>query len=108
MSVAPLERSSLKNVLQMVPTHLKQLRAPLEQLLREINDEYLLSVKRASGMFSIKIKVWDSGTDFTLKTLAFIFCLFLSSIVIPVEFTFGFSKKNEEGKSRDLPPHRLE
>lgn len=65
MSVAPLERSSLKNILQMVPTHLKKLRAPLEQLLREINDGYLLSVKRASGMSSTKIKVWHSGTDIT-------------------------------------------
>lgn len=65
MSVAPLERSSLKSILQMVPTHLKKLSAPLEQLLREINDEYLLSVKRASGVSSIKIKVWHSGTDIT-------------------------------------------
>lgn len=56
MSVAPLERSSLKNILQMVPTHLKKLSALLEQLLREINDEYLLSVKRASGAFSIQMK----------------------------------------------------
>lgn len=53
MSVAPLERSSLKNILQMVPTHLKKLQAPLERLLREINDDYLLSVKRASGVHSI-------------------------------------------------------
>lgn len=63
MSVAPLERSSLKNILQMVPTHLKKLSAPLEQLLREINDEYLMSVKRASGVCSIKIKVRYSESD---------------------------------------------
>lgn len=65
MSVAPLERSSLKNILQMVPTHLKKLRAPLEQLLREINDDYLLSVKRASGVSSFYIEVCCSGTDNT-------------------------------------------
>lgn len=65
MSVAPLERSSLKNILQMVPTHLKTLNAPLERLLREVNDEYLLSMKRASGVSSVHISACCSGTDIT-------------------------------------------
>lgn len=65
MSVAPLERSSLKNILQMVPTQLKTLNAPLERLLREVNDEYLLSMKRASGVSSVHIRDCCSGTDIT-------------------------------------------
>lgn len=105
ISVAPLERSSLKNILQMVPTHLKKHHCtPLEQLLREINDEYLLAVKRASGMSSIKIKVFGI---FKLISLEYI-CIFLSSNVISVEYTFRYSKLNEEKKANDLPPHRLE
>ncbi|XP_029700711.1 dynein heavy chain 7, axonemal-like isoform X1 [Takifugu rubripes] len=54
ISMAPLERSSLKNILQMVPTHLKKLTTPLEQLLREINDQYFLAVKRASVEYTFK------------------------------------------------------
>lgn len=73
MSVAPLERSSLKNILQMVPTHLKKLSALLEQLLREINDEYLLSVKRASGAFSIQMKGLVSWIWYPLNKLEFVF-----------------------------------
>lgn len=102
--MAPLERSSLKNILQMVPTHLKKLSKPLEQLLREINDEYLLAVKRASGVSSINIKVFGI---FELMPLEFI-CFFLSSNVISVEYAFRYSKMNVEKKATDLPPHRLE
>lgn len=106
ISVAPLERSSLKNILQMVPTHLKKHHCtPLEQLLREINDEYLLAVKRASGMSSIKIKVLGI---FKLISLEYICIFFLSSNVISVDYTFRYSKLNEEKKANDLPPHRLE
>lgn len=77
MSVAPLERSSLKNILQMVPTHLKTLNAPLEQLLREINDEYLLSVKRASGVSSLHPRACSSGTAGTSTNWLFGFFNFV-------------------------------
>lgn len=108
MSVAPLERSSLKNILQMVPTHLKTLNAPLERLLREVNDEYLLSMKRASGVSSVHIRTCCSRTDITSINWHCFFKKKISSTVISVEYTFGYSKINDEGESRELPPHRLE
>lgn len=74
ISMAPLERSSLKNILQMVPTHLKKLSTPLEQLLREINDQYFLAVKRASGASAINIKVFGVCEMMSLGFIC-IFCL---------------------------------
>lgn len=46
-NVAPLEDSCLANIQKMVPCHLKRLRTPLELLVDEIKEDYLLSAKTA-------------------------------------------------------------
>lgn len=56
-NVAPLDDYWLKNILEMVPCHLKSLNAPLELLVDEINEEYLSSIRTAIGMYSIIFKV---------------------------------------------------
>ncbi|XP_041805973.1 dynein heavy chain 7, axonemal [Chelmon rostratus] len=46
-NVAPLEDSWLENIKEMVPCHLKRLSAPMELLVDEIKEDYLLSIKKA-------------------------------------------------------------
>ncbi|XP_044073688.1 dynein axonemal heavy chain 7 isoform X2 [Siniperca chuatsi] len=46
-NVAPLEDSWLENIQDMVPCHLKSLSTPLELLVKEIKEDYVLSVKTA-------------------------------------------------------------
>ncbi|XP_049904030.1 dynein axonemal heavy chain 7 [Epinephelus moara] len=46
-NVAPLEDSRLGNIQKLIPRHLKSLSTPLELLVDEIKEDYLLSVKTA-------------------------------------------------------------
>ncbi|GLD71075.1 dynein heavy chain 7, axonemal-like protein [Lates japonicus] len=46
-NVSPLEDFWLKNILSMVPCYLRSLNAPLELLVNEIREDYLLSIKTA-------------------------------------------------------------
>lgn len=49
-NVAPLMDSWLENIQDMVPCHLKSLSTPMELLVDEIKEDYLLSVKTAICM----------------------------------------------------------
>lgn len=51
--VASMETAWLDNVLQMVPERLKKLEASIETLSDEMREDYLLSVKKAIGLFFI-------------------------------------------------------
>lgn len=50
-NVSPLEDFWLESILKMVPCHLKSLNTPLELLVDEIKEDYLLSVKTAIGIY---------------------------------------------------------
>lgn len=51
-NVAPLEDSRLGNIQKLIPRHLKSLSTPLELLVDEIKEDYLLSVKTAICIYS--------------------------------------------------------
>uniref|UniRef100_A0A8D0ADE4 Dynein axonemal heavy chain 7 n=1 Tax=Sander lucioperca TaxID=283035 RepID=A0A8D0ADE4_SANLU len=53
-NVAPLMDSWLENIQDMVPCHLKSLSTPMELLVDEIKEDYLLSVKTAILKYTFK------------------------------------------------------
>ncbi|XP_074514231.1 dynein axonemal heavy chain 7 isoform X2 [Sebastes fasciatus] len=58
-NVVPLEDSWLDNIQEMVPSHLKSLSTPLELLVDEIKEDYLLSIKKAIVKYTFR----DSGEN---------------------------------------------
>ncbi|XP_066541990.1 dynein axonemal heavy chain 7 isoform X2 [Hoplias malabaricus] len=91
--VAAMEDSWLKNVLDLVPSHLKRLTRTIEVLLDEMREDYLLSVKKTIVVTSLYISYWTELERILSES---------------VEFVLRDPREGEEEKVKELPAHREE
>ncbi|XP_067372006.1 dynein axonemal heavy chain 7 isoform X2 [Channa argus] len=103
-NVSPLDNLWLKNILAMVPWHLKNLTTPLEALVDEIKEDYLHSIKTAILKYTFR----DSRVhDETIEDLA-PHRLELEVLPKPWHKSFVLAQKSIREKLHSINPTMLQ